>query len=87
MHVNDDDLPICLLLVKKCHHAKHLDLFDLAGIANQLADFAHVEWIIITLGLCFGVNDIWVFPRLGDQRQQQVWCRILAEDRTRGNAP
>jgi hypothetical protein len=63
-HVNDNDLPVCLFLVEQCHDTKDLDLLDLTGVADQLADLADVQRVIVTLGLRLGVNNIRVFPCL-----------------------
>ncbi len=39
-------------------------MLDLTGIANQLTDLADVERVIVALGLCLRVNNVWVFPGL-----------------------
>ena len=62
--IDDDDLPVSLLLVKERHDAEDLDLLDLAGVADELTDLAHVERVVITLGLGLGVDDVGVFPGL-----------------------
>ena len=63
-YINDNDLPIGFLLVQQGHDTKDLDLLDLAGISNQLTDFTDVQWIIVTLGLSLGVDNVGVFPCL-----------------------
>ena len=74
VHVNDNDLPVGLLLVEEGHDAQNLDLLDLAGVANQLADLADVERVVVALGLGLGVDDVGIFPGLngkismGEQR-------------------
>lgn len=62
--VNDNDLPVGLLLIKQSHHTKDLDLLDLTGVADQLTNLADVERVIVTLGLGLWVNDVGVFPGL-----------------------
>lgn len=62
--VDDDDLPVGLLLVEQGHDAEDLDLLDLAGVADELADLADVERVVVSLGLGLGVDDIGVFPGL-----------------------
>lgn len=64
VHVNDDDLPVGLLLVEEGHDAEDLDLLDLASVADELADLADIERIIVALGLGLGVNDVGVLPGL-----------------------
>jgi hypothetical protein len=64
VHVNDNDLPVSLLLVEKGHDTEDLDLLDLAGVANKLADLADIERVVVTLGLGLGVNDVGVLPGL-----------------------
>ena len=34
VHVNNNDLPVCFLLVQESHHTKHLDLLDLTSVAD-----------------------------------------------------
>jgi len=60
--IDDDDLPIRLFLVEKCHDTEDLDLLDLASVAYQFTDFADIQRVIVTLGLGLGMNDIGVFP-------------------------
>lgn len=62
--INDDNLPVSLLLIQQGHNTKNLDLFDLPNIADQLADLADIQWIIVSLGLGLRVDKVWVFPRL-----------------------
>lgn len=62
--INDDDLPVGLLLVQKGHNTEDLDLLDLTGVANHLTDLADVQWVVVTLGLGLGVDDVGVFPGL-----------------------
>ena len=62
--VDNDDLPVGLLLVEQSHDTENLDLLDLADVANELADFANIERIVVTLGLGLGVNGVGVLPSL-----------------------
>jgi hypothetical protein len=62
--VNDNDLPVGLLLVQQGHDTQNLDLLDLAGVANELTNLADVERVVVTLGLSLGVDDIGVLPGL-----------------------
>ena len=64
VHINNDDLPISFLLVKESHHAENLDLLDLTGVTNQLADFTNIERVIVTLGLGLRVGRVRVLPGL-----------------------
>jgi hypothetical protein len=64
LHVDDDNLPVGLALVKKSHDAEHLDLLDLADVANLLADLADVKGVVVTLGLGLGVLSGGVLPCL-----------------------
>lgn len=63
-HINNDDLPVGLALVKKCHYAENLDLLDLPNESNLLSDLANVERVIVTPCLRFRVHLIRVFPCL-----------------------
>ena len=62
--IDNDDLPIGLLLVEQSHHSKDFDLLDLTWVSNQLADLADVQWIIVALGLGLWVYNIGIFPGL-----------------------
>lgn len=64
--IDDNDLPICLLLIEKSHDTKDLDLLDLAWRCNELADFADIERIVVTFCLGFGMGDVGIFPCLYD---------------------
>lgn len=64
VHVNDDNLPVGLLLVEQGHNTKDLDLLDLASISDQFTDFADVKGVIVALGLGLGVNNVGVLPGL-----------------------
>ena len=76
--VDDDDLPVGLALVQERHlrgqrghervphDAEDLDLLDLAGVADGIADLAHVERVIVALGAGLGVGCGGVFPGLGE---------------------
>lgn len=62
--VDDNDLPVGLLLVKQSHDTEDLDLDDLTGLGNKLTNLAHVQWVVVTLGLGLRVDGIGVFPGL-----------------------
>lgn len=62
--INDDDLPVSLLLVKKGHDTEDLDLLDLSWVTDKLADLADIQWVVVALGLGLWVDDIWVLPGL-----------------------
>ena len=62
--VDDDDLPVRLALVEQGHHAEHLDLLDLAGLGDQLADLADVERVVVAFLLRLRMGDVGVFPGL-----------------------
>ena len=64
--VNDHDLPVGLFLVEESHHAENFNLLDLAGLGDELTNFADVERVVIALGLGLGVNDVGIFPGLHD---------------------
>jgi len=63
-NVNDNDFPVCLLLVQQSHHTENLDLLDFTGFSDQLADLAHVQWVVVALGLGLRMNNVGVFPSL-----------------------
>lgn len=62
--VDDHDLPVRLLLVEERHHAQDLDLLDLAGLRDQLADLADVQRVVVTLCLGLRVDNVGIFPCL-----------------------
>ena len=62
--VDDDNLPVGLLLVDQGHDTQNLDLLDLAGVADQLTNLADVERVVVALGLGLGVDDVGVLPGL-----------------------
>lgn len=66
VHINDNDLPVGLLLVKKSHNTQNLDLLDLTGVSDGLANLANVERVVVTLGLSLWVDGGRVFPSLGE---------------------
>jgi hypothetical protein len=67
VHVDDHDLPVRLALVKQRHDTEDLDLDDLAGLVNKLADLADVQRVVVALCLGLLVCDIGVLPRLQQQ--------------------
>lgn len=81
--VDDDDLPVGLLLVKESHDAQNLNLLDLPGVSNKLANLANVQWIVIALGLGLRVDGVGVFPGLsGRQLLMALPPAILGLDNT-----
>lgn len=84
--VDDNDLPIGLSLVDQGHDTQNLDLLDLAGVADQLADLANIERVVVALGLGLGVDGLGVLPGLTNAltRCPINHCRGLL---TRGKAP
>lgn len=62
--VDNDDLPVSLLLVEQGHNSEDLDLLDLTNVADELADLANVERVVVTLSLGLGVNGVGVLPSL-----------------------
>jgi hypothetical protein len=64
--VNDNDLPVGLLLVQESHDTKNLHLLDLSRVTDSLGDVADVQWVIVALGLGLGVDDVGVLPSLGE---------------------
>ena len=64
VYVDDEDLPVRLTLVEKRHDAEDLDLLDLADVADLLADFAHIQRVVVTVGLGLCVGHTGVLPRL-----------------------
>jgi hypothetical protein len=64
VHVNDNDLPVRLVLIQQGHDTEHLDLLDVSWLCDKFANLADVKWVIIALGLSLGVDDVGVFPGL-----------------------
>jgi len=62
--VDDNNLPVGLLLVEKGHDTEDLDALDLTGVTDKLADLADVERVVVTLGLGLGVDGVGVLPSL-----------------------
>lgn len=62
--VDDNDLPVGLFLVQQGHDAQDFDLLELAAVADQLADLADVEGVVVAFGLGFRVDDVGVLPGL-----------------------
>ena len=63
-HIDDNDLPVRLLLIKKCHDTENLDLLNLTGVADKFANLADVQRIVVTLGLGLWMDDIGILPGL-----------------------
>ena len=70
--VDDDDFPVSLAFVKKCHDAEHLDLFDLANITELLADLTDIKRIVIPVRFRLSVDDGRVFPCLDGREEESV---------------
>lgn len=64
--VDDDDLPVGLALVEEGHDTEDLDLLDLTGLGDELADLADIERVVVTVLLGLGVGDVGVLPGLGE---------------------
>lgn len=62
--INDNNLPVGLLLVEESHDTKNLDLLDLSWVADKLTDLADVQWVVVSLSLGLWVDNIWVLPSL-----------------------
>lgn len=73
--IDDNDLPVSLVLVEESHDTEDLDLLDLAGVADKLTNLADVERVVVTLGLGLGVDCIGVLPGL-DTKWCQSWCSV-----------
>lgn len=72
--VNHNDLPVGLLLVEQGHDAEHLDLLDLANMADELANLADIERVVVTLGLGLGVDNVGVLPGLRVRNNVSMFC-------------
>ena len=77
LHVNNNDLPVSLLLVKEGHDTKNLDLLDLTGLCDELTDLADVERVIVPLGFGLRVNDVGVLPSLSKVRIPSSHGRLV----------
>jgi hypothetical protein len=64
LNINNDDLPVGLLLIEQRHHAEDLDLLDLTGVADELANLADIKRVIVALGLGLRVDRVGVLPGL-----------------------
>jgi hypothetical protein len=64
--INDNDLPVSLLLVEESHDTEDLDLLDLASVTNELTDLANIERVVVTLSLGLRVNGVGILPSLGE---------------------
>lgn len=62
--IDDNDLPVSLLLVEESHDTEDLDLLDLSWVADKLTNLADVQWVVVALSLGLWVDDIWVLPGL-----------------------
>jgi hypothetical protein len=74
--IDDNDLPVGLVLVEESHDTKDLDLLDLTSVADKLTNLADVERVVVALGLGLRVDGIGVLPGLSEE----VWsagCYML----------
>jgi hypothetical protein len=62
--INGNHLPVSLALIKESKAAKNLNLPDLTGLGNGVSNFAHINWITITIGLGVSISVAWIFPSL-----------------------
>ena len=62
--VDDNDLPIGLLLIDQGHDTQNLNLLNLTGVTDQLTNLANIERVVVTLGLGLGVDRVGVLPGL-----------------------
>lgn len=62
--IDDDDLPVGLLLVEQSHDTEDLDLNDLSRPVDKLTNLTHVQRVVVTLRLGLRVNGIGVLPCL-----------------------
>lgn len=83
--IDDNDFPVSLFLIQQGHDTKDLDLLDLTRVSDQLADLADVQWIVVTLGLGLGVDNVGILPSL--KSGQQLSCAGTMLDLTWGKAP
>lgn len=70
--IDDNNLPVGLLLVKKSHDTEDLDLLNLTRVSDQLTNLADIQWIVVTLGLGLRVDNIGVLPCL--ESDQRSYC-------------
>ena len=73
--IDNNDFPVCLFLIEQSHDTENLDLLDVASLADELANLANVERIIIASGLGFRVYNIGVFPGLGALLATRFKCK------------
>ena len=52
-------------LVDHGHAAQHLHRHHLAHRRHALANLAHVNWVVVALGVCVLVDGVGVLPGLG----------------------
>ena len=63
-NVDDKNFPVGLTLIEQSHDTENLDLLDLASVADELANLADIERVIVTLGLGLRVDGVGVLPGL-----------------------
>lgn len=64
LDVNNNDLPVSLLLIEQSHDTEDLDLLDLTGVADELTNLTDIERVVIALSLGLRVNSVRVLPGL-----------------------
>jgi hypothetical protein len=87
VHVDDDDLPVGLALVEQSHDTEDLDLDDIAGLVDELANLADIQRVVVALGLGLLVNDVGVLPSLQKQLASNERPISGSRHRTWGKAP
>lgn len=81
--IDDNDLPVSLLLVEKGHDTEDLDLLHLTSVANKLTNLADVKRVIVTLGLGLGVDGVGVLPSLNEAMvSKDVPARVVLDRRS-----
>ncbi len=64
LDVNDEDLPVGLAFIEKCHDAEDFDLLNLPYITHLFANLADIQRIVVTVGLGLAVLLSRVLPSL-----------------------
>lgn len=80
--VDDNDLPVSLLLIEQSHNSKDLDLLDLTWVSDSLTDLADVQRIVIALCLGLWVDNIGVLPCLKRGQLLSEIARVKIYGRT-----
>lgn len=64
VNINDNDLPVRLLLVEQGHRTENLDALDLASMSDIFSNLTDVERIVVAMVFGVFVKDVGVFPCL-----------------------